>query len=88
MVRTHDIFMFFHSYIVFLACWWLFDILRLMISLCTCVDIGPCPPIGYQCRMGVVVGLELPARRKERKVIDDMQGIMERLIEGVMDDAW
>ena len=38
--------------------------------------------------MGVVVGLELPTRRKECKVIDDMWGLMESVLEGVMDDGW
>ena len=39
-------------------------------------------PPSYQCRMGMVGGLELPARRKERKVIDDLWGLMECLLEG------
>ena len=59
-----------------------------MISLCACAYIGPHLPTCYQHQMGVVVGLDLPARRKEHKVIDDLWGIMEHLLEGVTDDGW
>ena len=47
MVCTHDIFMFFYSYIEFLACWYLLDIPGMIISLCTCANIRPHPPSCY-----------------------------------------
>ena len=59
--------------------------------LCSCANMRPLPPVGYQLRRGKLEELDPPTHGKRRRRSDTLESLrldVERILEGVIDDGW